>query len=268
MRLQLSYGCVSHVGRRRRTNQDNFACDGAFMGPRQDKARVWRRGVIPLERPVLFGVFDGMGGGEQGEQASFLAARRAAGTSLDQPPRQALEEICTEANRDICAFAAGRRLEGCGTTAAMLVFGPGQVTLCSLGDSRVFQIAGGRVRQISQDHVTPAPFGRKPPLLQYLGIPPEEMHLRPACGAWPCRAGDRYLICSDGLTDLVPPGELAAAAAQGPLDRALEDLLGRALERGGTDNITIILVQLGRREPGWLQSAKGFLRRMGNVTGN
>ena len=110
----------------------------------------------------------------------------------------------------------------------------------------------------------PAPFGRKPPLLQYLGIPPEEMHLCPACGEWPCRAGDRYLICSDGLTDMLSLEEIGAAARE-PLDQAARMLLDQALDRGGRDNITMILLEIGKTERGLWESAKRFLRRKRNV---
>lgn len=113
----------------------------------------------------------------------------------------------------------------------------------------------------------PAPFGHKPPLLQYLGIPPEEMHLCPTYGAWPCRAGDRYLICSDGLTDMLSLEEIGEMA-QEPLDQAAHELLAQALHRGGRDNITMILMKVCQPEQGLWESAKRFLRRKRNVTGN
>ena len=264
MGLQLSYVCVSHVGRRRRTNQDNFICDGRFAGRDEKKPEVFYAGTAGLDRAALFGVFDGMGGGEYGEEASLLAASRTARAPLEQQPRAALETICIQANEDICSFAAGRQLDTCGTTAAMLLFARGQVTSCNLGDSRIFRIADRQIRQVSQDHVMPAPFGRKPPLLQYLGIPPEEMHLCPACGEWPCRAGDRYLICSDGLTDMLSLEEIGAAARE-PLDQAARMLLDQALDRGGRDNITMILLDIGKTERGLWESVKRFLRRKRNV---
>lgn len=267
MSLQVSYGCVSHPGRRRRTNQDNFICDGRWMGRDQTKSGAFYLGTAALDRAVLFGVFDGMGGGEYGEQASLLAAGRAACTPMDRPPRKVLEEICIQANREICSFAASRRLDTCGTTAAMLLFGQGQVTLCNLGDSKIFRVADHRLCQISQDHVMPAPFGHKPPLLQYLGIPPEEMHLCPTYGAWPCCAGDRYLICSDGLTDMLSAEEIGAVVRQ-PLEQALRNLLQQALERGGRDNITMILLDVCKPEQGFWEPAKRFLRRVRNGTGN
>lgn len=267
MGLQLSYVCVSHVGRRRRTNQDNFICDGRFMQQNEKKSEVFHAGTAGLDRAVLFGVFDGMGGGEYGEEAALLAAGRAARTPLEQRPGAVLENICIQANADICSFAAARQLDTCGTTAAMLLFAGRKVVLCNLGDSRIFQITNREIRQISQDHVTPAPFGHKPQLLQYLGIPPEEMHLCPTYGEWPCRAGDRYLICSDGLTDMLSLEEIGRMARE-PLDQAVQQLLEQALHRGGRDNITMILLNVCKSERGIWESAKRFLRRKRNVTGN
>lgn len=267
MSLQLSYACVSHVGRRRRTNQDNLVCSGWWMGPEDQRDPVFRAGTLELEDPVLFGVFDGMGGGEQGEQAAFLAAGTAARASLELPPKTVLEDICRQANQEICAFAAQHHLGECGTTAAMLLFAQGEVTLCNLGDSRIFWLDSQQIRQISQDHVMPAPFGHKPPLLQYLGIPLEEMRLCPYFTARPCCAGDWYLICSDGLTDMLSAEEIWRAA-QGPADQAVRALLEQALDRGGLDNITMILLKIGGQEKGIAELLKRFLRRKRNVTGN
>lgn len=267
MSLQLSYACVSHVGRRRRTNQDNFICAGQFMGPEDPRDAVFREGTVELEKPVLFGVFDGMGGGEHGEQAAFLAASTAARASLELPPEAVLDEICTRANHEICSFAEANQLGECGTTAAMLLFAQGEATLCNLGDSRIFWLDSQQIRQISQDHVMPAPFGHKPPLLQYLGIPPREMRLCPYFTARPCCAGDGYLICSDGLTDMLSAEEIWRAA-QGPADQAVHTLLEQALDRGGLDNITVILLKIGGQEKGMAELVKRFLRRKRNVTGN
>ena len=266
MAFQISYACVSHVGRRRKTNQDNFVCDGFYMQPDDEKRSVFRAGTVCAHR-ALFGVFDGMGGEERGEAASWIAASRAAGADLALPPQAALERICTRANLDICAFAARSGLAACGTTAAMLLFAGGSATLCNLGDSKIFRLAGRQAVQLSVDHVTCAPYGHKPPLLQYLGIRPDEMHLRPSFLSRPCRAGDRYLICSDGLSDMLPPDEIGRAA-QGPPDQAAQALLSQALERGGRDNITLILLEVGGPGEGLLASMQSFLRRKQNVTGN
>lgn len=267
MSLQLSYACVSHVGRRRRTNQDNLICSGWWMGPEDLKDAVFRAGTVELEESVLFGVFDGLGGGEQGEQAAFLAASTAARASLELPPKTVLEDICSRANQEICSFAQQHQLSECGTTAAMLLVAPDEVTLCNLGDSRIFWLDPQQIRQISQDHVMPAPFGHKPPLLQYLGIPPEEMRLSPYFATRPCCAGDEYLICSDGLTDMLSAEEIWRAA-QGPADQAVRALLEQALDKGGRDNITMILLKIHSREHGLAEWFKRFLRRNRNVTGN
>ncbi|MCD8157265.1 MAG: hypothetical protein LUD53_07575, partial [Clostridiales bacterium] len=121
------------------------------------------------------------------------------------------------------------------------------VAICNIGDSRIFRLSKGQMEQLSMDHVGVAPYGRKPPLSQNLGIPPTEMLIEPYAATAAYREGDIYLICSDGLTDMLSTNQIAQVLGQYPIETAAGCLLEKALERGGRDNITIILCRTEAR---------------------
>ena len=141
-----------------------------------------------------------------------------------------------------------------GTTAAMLGFDRTGFTLCSLGDSAVFIFRQDRLVKISAEHTErenyirthgSAPEGKKFRLTQHFGIFEEEMLLEPQIVPGRYRCGDRYLICSDGLTDMLPPQRLEELfRAHGTLRGLAENLMRGALQAGGRDNITLICMEI------------------------
>ncbi len=208
-------------------------------------------GCITHEKAELLGVFDGMGGEECGEVASLLASREAALVELSGEPVNELLKFCQSANAKICDYAERNGIRCMGTTAAMLAFTNQGIALCNIGDSRIFRFAEGELRQISVDHVGVSAYGMKPPLSQNLGIPPSEMVIDPYVARGHYNNGDVYLICSDGLTDMLTTDEITETIERG-FSGAAERLLGRALENGGKDNITIILCRVERERRGIL----------------
>ncbi len=248
MQYSVQYACISHIGRVRKVNQDNFICDGRYQ-ELQAAPELLAGRKYGDDRPV-FGIFDGMGGEECGETAAFLAARNAADLSMGEDPAWDLQEFCLRTNQDICAYAAVHGIGSMGTTAAMLAFGENEITLCNIGDSKIFRLSRGLLTQISRDHVEENGFGSKPPLTQNLGIPEEELLIEPYLARGTLKAGDLYLISSDGLTDLVSPEEITEILLSGTVELQAEQLLRRALENGGRDNVTIILCKI-QRQFGW-----------------
>ena len=119
-----------------------------------------------------------------------------------------------------------------------------EITLCNIGDSKIFRFSDGKLEQISKDHVALMEFAVKPPLTQNLGIPSTEFVIDPYLAQGKYNDGDIYLICSDGLTDMVTNREIADELANNPFSEALNNLLNKALENGGRDNITIILCKI------------------------
>ena len=120
----------------------------------------------------------------------------------------------------------------------------------NLGDSRIYQISSeGKLGQLSLDHVLGGGRFGKPPLTQYLGIPEESMGLEPTIVPQKAEIGTRYLICSDGITDMLSDGEIADILTREiSVSETVELLVERALIKGGRDNITVILCELVEQE--------------------
>ena len=102
------------------------------------------------------------------------------------------------------------------------------------------------------DHTAPFTFGGKPPLSQNLGIPPDELKIEPYVAKGQYYDGDVYLICSDGLTDMVSEEEIADTLSGRGILEAQKRLLNAALDNGGKDNITIILCKVRKKRGGLL----------------
>ena len=255
MRYSILYSCISHIGKIRRINQDNFICGGRFIEPNDSDMDFPLCGIKSSKGSSVFGIFDGMGGEERGEVASYIAAKDAAALTIGKDAVSALSLFCQRANADICDYADKNDISSMGTTAAMLAFTDSGITLCNIGDSKIFRFCGGVLEQISKDHVSVAAFGVKPPLSQNLGIPPTELVIDPYLAQGAYNDGDVYLICSDGLTDMVPTEEISKVLASKPVEDACRELLGKALANGGRDNITMILCRI-ERESRWFFKRK------------
>lgn len=250
MKYTIQYMCLTHPGLCRGMNQDNVIFGRQYL-PLPGAGSLPEfpvTGETAGDVPILFGVFDGMGGEACGEIASYLAARTAADSPLTGPPLEELEGLCAAANDAICAYSDSHGVGSMGTTAALLLFSGAGVSLCNIGDSKIFLYSGGQLKQISQDHISAGPFGRKPPLSQNLGIPPTELLIRPYYARGEYHDGDLYLLCSDGLTDMVPTEEISGILTRTPFPDLADTLLQRALDEGGKDNITLILCRIQREK--------------------
>lgn len=262
MYYKIYYSCLSHIGNVRSVNQDNFICDGRYM----------ENDEIPIEFPIcgtktskevsVFGIFDGMGGEECGEIASYIASKTASDIEIGKDVIADLSKFCHKANNDICDYATMHKISTMGTTAAMLVFAEKEVVLCNIGDSKIFRLCNATLEQISVDHVAVAAFGVKPPLSQNLGIPPSELVIDPYFARGSYNDGDVYLICSDGLTDMVSTDEITEVLISKPVEEAITQLLDKALANGGKDNTTIILCKI-ERDLRWLSNLKHFIQKRG-----
>ena len=203
MHYKIRYSCLSHIGNVRSINQDNFICDGQYMDIHNTSINFPLCGTKMSDDMPVFGIFDGMGGEECGEIASYIASGIASDIKVEKDATTALSQFCHKANHDIYNYAALHNISAMGTTAAMLVFTDKEISLCNIGDSKIFQLYNGSLNQISMDHVTISAYGVKPPLSQNLGIPPSELVISPYLARGAYHNGDIYLICSDGLTDMV-----------------------------------------------------------------
>lgn len=245
MKYNIHYSYVSHVGNVRSVNQDNIICGGLYIEP-NGNIEFPLSGVKSSKTPLVLGIFDGLGGEERGEEASYIAAHNATELKIGKDVVADLARFCNKTNLDICEYASKNEISSMGTTAAMLTFTGKSITLCNIGDSKIFRFCDGVLEQISTDHVTTAAFGVKPPLSQNLGIPPNELIINPYFAQGLYNDGDVYLICSDGITDMITNEEITEVLGSKPVKEACAELLEKALANGGRDNATIILCRIER----------------------
>lgn len=254
MMLHLHAACGCSMGNVRKNNEDNFYFNGRGLEMKNEGMRGSSVGKYQLDKECCFAVFDGMGGEEYGEVASFFAmsALKEKMNELKDivvAPREFLEETCEKMNSAVCdesnRLCSGRM----GSTATMLFFVPDEVYVCNLGDSRAYRIRDNELMQISKDHVEKLPDEvvgkRKARLTQHLGVSPENMRLEPYIAKGSLHKGDIYLICSDGLTDMLSNVEIVSCLKKfGSVRRCVVRLIAQALKNGGKDNVTAIVIKV------------------------
>jgi serine/threonine protein phosphatase PrpC len=246
MSLSLRYAARSHVGLIRDGNEDS-----GYASSR------------------LLVIADGMGGQAAGEIASAVAVQTLAEldsphtTGLSGDPVRDLDDRVKLANTKIRAIIAQQpELEGMGTTCtALFLAGGSHFAFAHIGDSRAYRLRGGVLEQISTDHtwvqrlidegqITPDEAERHPQrslLMRALGTTAEvDLDLT----VLDLQAGDRYLLCSDGLSGFVPFNTLASTlTGYGDPHHAAETLIQHALRGGGADNITCIVADAFEQAP-------------------
>lgn len=228
---------LSHVGKIRANNQDS-----GYAGEH------------------LFVVADGMGGHAGGDVASALAIQAIAHTdraydSVDEA-EQVLSQALLEANQELAETVFEHpELTGMGTTVSGLIRVGDKVVIAHIGDSRIYRFRGGELEQITKDHtfvqrlvdsgrITPeeaAVHPRRSVLMRVLG----DVDLNPEIDTMVLETepGDRWLLCSDGLSGYVTEEKVAEILAEQP-DAALagQALIDESLDHGAPDNVTVVLV--------------------------
>lgn len=237
---------LSHPGLVRDRNEDSLV-----VGPWTLCATVTENPqtlVFPLGTPLVVAVADGLGGQPGGEVASALVVRRLAragpGLSGEDDVRRELDAC----NRAVYAAgdADGRALATMGTTVAGAVVLPGSLLVFNVGDSRVYAAPRDGLLQVSVDDNPPLEPGQRttPIVTQALGGSAHHRAVAPHVTAAPVAAGDRYLICTDGLTDPLPQGVLDGLLREYDDGRAAFELWKAAIAAGGPDNITLALLRV------------------------
>ncbi|GAB1328656.1 Stp1/IreP family PP2C-type Ser/Thr phosphatase [Streptomyces sennicomposti] len=237
MSLSLRFAAGSHKGMIREGNEDS-----GYAGPR------------------LLAIADGMGGQAAGEVASSEVISTIVALDDDVPGSDLLTSLGTavqRANDQLRAMVEeDPQLEGMGTTLTALLWTGQRLGLVHVGDSRAYLLRDGVLTQITQDHtwvqrlvdegrITEEEASTHPQralLMRALG---SSEHVEPDLSVREVRAGDRYLICSDGLSGVVSHQtmEETLASYQGPQE-TVQELIQLALRGGGPDNITVIIADV------------------------
>ena len=234
------YAVASDTGRRRRRNEDNY-----------------------VVAPPLFAVADGMGGAQAGEVASKLAASALqTGDSDGLSGLERVDALIQEANRRIFDRASNDpSASGMGTTMTVALVEGMTVAIGHVGDSRAYLVRGDSMEQLTEDH------SLVNELLKSGKLSEEEAHIHPqrsviprAVGTDPdvdvdafsieAEEGDVFLICSDGLSDMVEDGDILDVVDRnrGDLEKAVKSLVQAANKEGGEDNITAVAFRISAEE--------------------
>jgi PPM family protein phosphatase len=231
---------VTHRGHVRPGNEDTITVAGWVSDVVMDAPRRSRH---DLNAPLLLAVADGMGGHAGGEIASRYSIKRLAQLSGGA---QELVDCLAAINSELyAAMAASPSVLGMGTTVAGLVLSPGGTVWFNVGDSRVYALRKGRPVQLSIDDVPPGP--RTGIITQTLGGAPFAGPIAPHLGQAPLSIPSRWLLCSDGLSDMLSDAEIEEIVGQADEhddEAALRALFAGAMAAGGADNISIILVSV------------------------
>jgi len=226
---------ITDTGRKRRRNEDAYVCE-----------------------PPLFAIADGMGGAQAGEVASRLAAAALKESGAEAGGEQRVSDLIQEANRRVYDRSSrDPNTSGMGTTITVALVEDGHVAFGHVGDSRAYLIRDGRMEQVTEDH------SLVNELMKSGKLSPEEAEAHPqrsvitrALGTDPdvdvdtftidAETGDLFLLCSDGLTDMLDESAILELVERhrADMDEALAALVKAANRRGGEDNITVVAFEI------------------------
>lgn len=265
--MKITAAARVNVGVVRKNNEDNLYFNGRILDESTREAPF--NGNFSAEGDAFsFTVCDGMGGEAAGEEASYEGVRCFKEWYETRRDEETLPVTTVEWTKDITAYCseASRGVYGIsqkvgnfsGCTFVNITLSKDSLMFANIGDSRLYAYVDKRLIKLSEDHTyaelrvrsgeITAEEARVSPdrnkLIKYIGADPDVKPCEPHAGQIiSLRNNDRFLLCSDGLTDMLTDEEIAAVLAANKDDSAAADiLLSKALENGGHDNCTIILV--------------------------
>jgi serine/threonine protein phosphatase PrpC len=275
--LELTAFGLTHTGKVRESNEDQF-----LIAELSKRMRVWQTSLpepklqVGEDRAHLLLVADGMGGHRAGERASAIAVAAIEQFTLntfrwffapDSPGAQKVlaqfQTALTEADVRIFEEAAEHpELQGMGTTLTMAFQLGAQLCIVHVGDSRAYLHRAGQLHQLTKDHTVVAE------LVSSGVLQPEQAATHPfrhvitnvvggphagvkvEARSFEAKAGDRLLLCSDGLTEMLTDAVIAATLeAEAVPEAAAKALLQQANDGGGRDNITVVIARFDPAEP-------------------
>jgi serine/threonine protein phosphatase PrpC len=256
MDVDVTVAAQTEVGLRRQSNEDAFVIADLSGGRRVDPRRAAR--VHVGQRGVLLAVSDGTGGNRAGELASALVVEslhRSMVRWSGEPDEVLLEQAAQRANRDVWQAAHLPGHERMGATLTAVFIHDRIAHIAEVGDSRAYVVRSGKIEQVTRDQscvqimvesgaLSPqeAPRARfNGVILQAVGL---ERRVQVALGRLELRQGDCFILCSDGLSGRVSADELRRVVSRGGPDSACATLVELAKERGGDDDVTVIVARV------------------------
>lgn len=266
--LTLHWSGLTHRGRFRKNNEDSFLALG-FNG--HEVTYLGKIGQASLgPQDFVFAVSDGMGGAAAGEFASKITVEKitrllprsfrasAAGMAVDFA--DVLPELFAEIHKALMFLGASyEECAGMGATLSLTWFAPGWMYFGHIGDSRIYYLPrDGGITQVTHDHSHVGWLRRsgrinereqrmhpaKNSLQQALGAGHQSVD--PQIGAVGCEAGDRFLLCSDGLVDGLWDRQLEEMGRSLPIVDVARLMVDEAVSASGRDNTTALVVEVGR----------------------
>ena len=249
---------ITHIGLVRGNNEDNFFINGIYKSNNKGVAEGY---VDNMQRDTyLYAVLDGMGGENYGEYASMIAAKSLV-KYISSDIRRTIYEYIQNANKLICDEIIKNKGIRSGTTLALLYLRESKAFAYNIGDSRIYLCRNDDLYLLSEDHTEAQHLintGRldeesarhhksKNILTQHLGIFPSEMKIEPfVSDEIKLKRNDMFMVCSDGLTDMVSDDDIREIMVRADLDvpGIAKELSATAQENGGNDNTTIIVVKV------------------------
>ncbi|MGC9400515.1 MAG: PP2C family protein-serine/threonine phosphatase [Anaerolineae bacterium] len=257
--LKVTLWGATDVGREREANEDSIypnSAGEAIYAPKPET--VEQHGHLMI-------VADGVGGARAGREASQWAIRSAVEFYYEQPGYNIGEDLhnaVAHANDSLTQYLQSTHSRGAGCTMSAAVIHNHMLYIAHVGDSRVYHLRDGEMKQLTRDHTLTQQ------KIQLGHIRPEEAEMDPdrnvltrslgammsvpvdTVGPIPLQAGDRVLLCSDGLTDMLSDHDIRKIARNSNPQRTVQKLIAAANRNGGLDNISVILAQVGGKAPG------------------
>jgi serine/threonine protein phosphatase PrpC len=250
------------VGKVRTNNEDAFVVADLARSAKLDTVEGEKSLELPAEG-MLLAVSDGMGGEEAGEVASALVVeslRRELAANKDVVSTEAITKMLDTAvfgaNKEVFDASKEPGKKGMGATLTAVCVMGDTAFIAEVGDSRAYLIRAHRIRQMTRDQsfvqllvdagaISPdeaKDYPHKNVILQAMG---QKADVKPAIGKLALRRFDKLLLCSDGLSNKVQDTEMREIVeATSSLDAACKKLIELANERGGEDNVTVVIAEL------------------------
>lgn len=266
-RSVLNASVFSNIGLKRSNNEDNFLVNQVFNKKSEANIYYTSKNIVKNDKLAFFGVFDGMGGGENGEVASLFTAQEvchgltnyiSSSTGIDG----AVQKSFLLANNKIVDEQIKRAV--CGTTATLLCVFENKFKIYHLGDTRAYLLRNQDMFQLTTDQTLaemklslgfyekddPLIEKEKHQLTEYVGCDFSKEGLKPVESEWlEFQNADRILLCSDGLYDMCPDDMIKEVLLKNnQVEGAAQELVEVALNNGGSDNVTCLVVEYQKKD--------------------